>query len=46
MSDDVTALFAKKKDKKSKKNVFKMDEVGEILERKVKRQVRYFFVTS
>uniref|UniRef100_A0A1I7XGA3 Protein CDV3 homolog n=1 Tax=Heterorhabditis bacteriophora TaxID=37862 RepID=A0A1I7XGA3_HETBA len=37
MSDDLSAFFAKKKDKK-KKNVVKMDDVGQILERKVKRQ--------
>ncbi|CAI4227933.1 unnamed protein product [Auanema sp. JU1783] len=37
MSDDLSAFFAKKKDKK-KKTVVKMDEVGQILERKAKRQ--------
>lgn len=35
---DVSALFNKKKDKKAKKNVVKMDEVGLILERKARRQ--------
>lgn len=38
MSDDLSAFFAKKKDKK-KKNVVKMEDVGHILELKVKRQV-------
>ncbi|XGW14109.1 hypothetical protein V3C99_000424 [Haemonchus contortus] len=37
MSDDLSAFFAKKKDKK-KKNVVKMEDVGHILELKVKRQ--------
>ncbi|KAK5978239.1 hypothetical protein GCK32_022554 [Trichostrongylus colubriformis] len=42
MSDDLSAFFAKKKDKK-KKNVVKMEDVGHILELKVKRQVRYYY---
>ncbi|KAE9416635.1 hypothetical protein Angca_000919 [Angiostrongylus cantonensis] len=37
MSDDLSAFFAKKKDKK-KRNVVKMEDVGHILELKVKRQ--------
>lgn len=37
MSDDLSAFFAKKKDKK-KKNVVKMEDVGHILELKVRRQ--------
>lgn len=40
MSDDLSAFFAKKKDKK-KKTAVKLDEVGDMLERKAKRQEEY-----
>uniref|UniRef100_A0A8R1HYZ3 Uncharacterized protein n=1 Tax=Caenorhabditis japonica TaxID=281687 RepID=A0A8R1HYZ3_CAEJA len=40
MSDDLSAFFAKKKDKK-KKTAVKIEEVGQVLERRAKRQEEY-----
>ncbi|CAP38099.2 Protein CBG21101 [Caenorhabditis briggsae] len=40
MSDDLSAFFAKKKDKK-KKTAVKIEEVGQALERRAKRQEEY-----
>ncbi|CCD65315.1 Protein CDV3 homolog [Caenorhabditis elegans] len=40
MSDDLSAFFAKKKDKK-KKSAVKIEEVGQALERRAKRQEEY-----
>lgn len=39
MSTDLSAFFAKKNDKRKKNAVVKMDEVGQILERRAKKQV-------
>lgn len=44
MSDDVSALFAKKREKKLKKNVVKMDDVSQVLERRAKKQVLCLFI--
>ncbi|CAJ0941821.1 unnamed protein product, partial [Mesorhabditis belari] len=38
MSDDLSALFAKRKEKKQKKNVVSMDAVGEVLQRRARKQ--------
>lgn len=46
MSDDVSALFAKKREKKLKKNVVKMDDVGQVLERRAKKQVCWIMKLS
>ncbi|CAI2349547.1 unnamed protein product [Caenorhabditis sp. 36 PRJEB53466] len=40
MSDDLSAFFAKKKDKK-KKTAVKIEDVGQVLERRAKRQEEY-----
>ncbi|EFO83397.1 hypothetical protein CRE_02915 [Caenorhabditis remanei] len=40
MSDDLSAFFAKKKDKK-KKTAVKIEEVGQVLERRAKRQEEF-----
>lgn len=43
MTDDLSAFFAKKTQKKSKKkNIVSLDDVGQQLERKVKFQVGIF----
>lgn len=46
MSDDLSAFFAKKanknKDKKKKKGMVSLEDVGQQLERKVKIHVNFF----